>query len=146
MNPAPVCVGCREYEHCRDSFHSWIFFIIGLVSTVSVRMVAIFVGRNDLYAKAAWYIGVIGFFIFFLYKFNVDRARWHLVARTDVLSRIKRHEQLTDTDYAAVGAILCGLSSHKDRINYFFIFLTSVLTLAFAAYVDFIGPLISPAR
>lgn len=116
---------------------SWVYFAIGLVAAFSVRLVAVFMDYNVLYAKIAWYVGVIGFFIFFLNKFHVDTARSRLISARGITERLHRREQLNDDDYNVLGSIMCALSSNKDRINYLVIFSTSIITVAFAIYADF---------
>ena len=111
------CINCGEYKNCRDSFKSWIYFIIGLIATVSVRLVSLFMDYNVIYAKIAWYVGVIGFFIFFLYKFRVETNRAKLIIEKNLMSKIRGNRQLEEDDYGLVSSILCGLSSNKDRIN-----------------------------
>jgi hypothetical protein len=115
---------------------SWVYFAIGLVAAFSVRLVAVFMDYNILYAKIAWYVGVIGFFIFFLNKFSIDTARSRLIS-SSLVARLHRKESLSDDDYTTLDTILCALRSNKDRINYFVIFSTSILTVAFAVYADF---------
>lgn len=132
------CRTCGERVRCRDSSASWIFFFIGVVAAFSVRLVAVFMKHNMLYAKAAWYVGVIGFFIFFLYKYNVDTARARLIKKSGLPGKMRRRENLSADDYHLVGEILCSLSSKKDRVNYLIIFSTSVATILFALYEDFL--------
>lgn len=114
-----------------------MFFIIGLMATVSVRLVSLFMDYNIIYSKIAWYVGVIGFFVFFLYKFRVESNRADLILRRNLMNKIRENKGLEAEDYGLVSAILCGLSSNKDRINYIFIFGSSVLALLFAIYMDF---------
>ena len=132
-----TCVNCPEYRRCRDSMMSWVYFVIGLIAAFSVRLVAVFMEFNILYAKIAWYAGVIGFFFFFLNKFGADTARSRLIARRDIMGRLHKGEPLSKDDYDLLGTMLCALNSNKDRINYFVIFSTSILTIAFAVYADF---------
>jgi len=131
------CLKCSEYKNCGDSFKSWIFFIIGLLATVSVRLVSLFMDYNIIYSKIAWYVGVVGFFIFFLYKFRVDSARARFISSRDLMNKIRDNKGLEEEDFRLVSEILCGLSSNKDRINYIFIFGSSVMALLFAIYIDF---------
>lgn len=131
------CLNCSEYKNCSDSFKSWIFFIIGLLATVAVRMVTLFIDYNILYSKILWYIGVMGFFAFFLYKFQVEANRAKLIKEKDLMNKIKENKGLEKEEYGLISDILCGLSSNKDRINYIFIFGSSVLALLFAVYMDF---------
>lgn len=103
------CDDCMEYKRCRDSYASWIFFIIGLIATVAIRLVAVLMNVNAVYAKAAWYVGVSGFFVFFIFKFKVNQTRARLINRRDLVDKIHHERQLTKEDYSLVGAILCAL-------------------------------------
>lgn len=131
------CINCAQYKNCRDSFKSWIFFVIGLIATFAVRLVSILMDYSEVYAKIAWYVGVLGFFVFFLYKFNIDQARSRLIAREGLVNKINEAGALREKDYALIQSILCSLNSAKDRINYFVIFSTSIITFALALYLDF---------
>jgi hypothetical protein len=131
------CLDCREYRNCRDSFSSWIFFIIGIIATVAIRVVTVLIHLNPVYAKIAWYIGVGGFFAFFIYKFRVNQARYRLIKQHNLVAKISRQEQLSKDDYSLIGAVLCGLSSNKERLNYIFIFALSAVALVLAVYMDF---------
>ena len=131
------CIDCSEYKNCRDSFSSWIFFIIGLIATLAIRGVTVLMHMNPIYAKVAWYIGVSGFFVFFVYKFKVSQSRIRAISQGDLVDKINQGKQLTKEDYSLIGALLCGISSKKERINYFFIFGLSAVALALAIYMDF---------
>ena len=130
------CIDCSEYRNCKDSFVSWIFFIIGLIATVAIRVVTVLIGLNPVYGKIAWYIGVAGFFVFFVYKFRVNQTRSKLISQQDLVDKINQKKQLTNEDYSLISSILCGLSSKKERINYFFIFVLSAVALILAVYID----------
>ncbi len=132
------CLTCSELDKCRDSHASWIFFIIGLIATISIRVVTVLIEINPLYGKAAWYTGVGGFFIFFVYKFRVNRARAELIKKNKLADKVNTKSALTDQDYRLISGILCSLSSKKETINYFFIFGLSAVALALAIYFDFI--------
>lgn len=130
------CIDCLEYKRCKDSYTSWIFFIIGLIATIALRIVIVLMHLNPVYGKAAWYIGVGGFFIFFLYKYRISQSRSSLISRLGIVDRLNAREQLTEEDYGIIGLILCSLSSKKERINYFFIFGLSAVALIIALYID----------
>ena len=132
------CLNCQEYKNCKDSFTSWIFFIIGIIATLAVRVVTILVYYNPVYAKLAWYIGISGFFIFFIYKFKVGQARSKIIKKLELTDKINKQEQLSTDDYKVIGNILCSLSSKKERINYMLIFALSAIALVFAIFIDFI--------
>ena len=132
------CTNCSQRKHCSDSFVSWIFFIIGLIATVAIRIVTVLMNINALYGKISWYIGVGGFLIFFIYKFNVNRALAKLIDKENLIEKARTKKQLSHQEYNLIAAILCSLKSEKERINYFFIFAVSAIALLFAIYFDFI--------
>ena len=132
------CLTCVEYKRCRDSYASWIFFVIGLVATIAIRAVTVLIHLDPVYGKVAWYIGVGGFLLFFVYKFRVSQARSRAVAQANLIDKINAQKQLTQEDYSLISAMLCALSSKKERINYLFIFALSAIALVLAVYMDFI--------
>jgi len=131
------CINCVEYKRCKDSSTSWIFFIIGLIATIAIRLVTVLIHINPIYGKISWYIGVGGFGLFFIYKFQITQARTKQINQQDILNKINQKTPLAEEDYRLISAILCGLSSQKERINYFFIFGVSALALIIALYIDF---------
>ena len=132
------CLNCSEYKNCRDSFSSWIFFIIGMVATIALRVVTVLMHVNPAYGQISWYIGVAGFFIFFVYKFRIDRARHKLILKRGLMDKISQGGEIAEDDRQLIGSILCSLSSNKDRINYFLIFVSSAVALIVALYFDFL--------
>ncbi len=132
------CLNCSEYKHCRDSFNSWIFFIIGMIATIALRVVTVLMHLKLIYGQIAWYVGVFGFFIFFVYKFRIDRARYKLIVKRGLIDKISEGDKVTEDDRRLIGAILCSLSSNKDRINYFLIFASSAVAIIVALYFDFL--------
>ena len=132
------CINCIEYKRCRDSYTSWIFFIIGLIATVAIRVVTVLMHVNPVYGKIAWYIGVSGFFLFFVYKFKVNHTRSRFIEQKNLVRKFHNQEQLTEEDYNVIGSILCALSSKKERLNYIFIFGLSAIALILALYFDFL--------
>ncbi len=132
------CIDCSEYNDCKDSFSSWIFFIIGIVATIAIRVVTVLIHMDPIYAKIAWYIGIGGFFIFFIYKFRISLNRTRAINKQNIVDKINNMKQLMKEDYGVVSAILCGLSSRKETINYIFIFGLSAKALILAVYMDFL--------
>ena len=131
------CLSCGQRKNCQDSSSSWFFFIIGIIATIALRVVTVLMHVSPIYGKIAWYVGVGGFFIFFVYKFKVIKAKALLINQKDLMNKIANQEQLVKDDYIVIKEILCGLSSKKDSFNYFFIFALSALALLTAIYIDF---------
>jgi len=132
------CLNCSEYKNCRDSFASWIFFIIGMVATIALRVVTVLMHLNPVYGQAAWYVGVAGFFIFFVYKFRIERSRYKLIVKRGLMEKVSGGSEIAEEDRRLISSILCALSSNKDRVNYFLIFASSAVALIIALYFDFL--------
>lgn len=133
-----ICHDCFKLKKCKDPAISWIFFFIAIVAVIAIRAVNVVLDFNPMLAKIFWYVGVIGFFVFFIYKYKYDSAIQKELTKTKLVDRMLIKDKLDDHDYEILGTILCKLSSKKDRINYFFIFFFSGLALALAIYTDFI--------
>jgi len=131
------CINCSEYKRCEESSVSWVFFIIGIIATIAVRVVTVLIHVNPLYGQIAWYIGVAGFLVFFVYKFRVDHTRSRLIRNSKLMDKISQSDKIEKDDRALISSVLCALSSNKDSINYFVIFISSAIALVIAVYFDF---------
>ena len=131
------CIDCAQYKNCKDTHTSWVFVVIGMIATISIRVVTVLMHINPIYGKIAWYIGVGGFLVFFVYRFKVSQGRAKLINQKGLMDKITNQKQLAKDDYDNIEELLCGLVSKKERVNYFFIFIVSALALLFAVYLDF---------
>ena len=139
MNEEKECIDCPEHDYCRDSKLSWVLFAIALIATIAMRIIEPLKLINSSYGKIAWYTGVIGFFIFFSYKTSIDQKRAENITRTDLSSKIRAGKTLDKSDYETLDSILCSLTSKKDRINFMFIAVFSLVALFIVVYFDIFG-------
>jgi len=112
-----------------------IFFLLGLIATFAIRVVTVLMHLEPVYRKIDWYIGLIGFFLFFVYIFKVGHTRAKHIEEIALAGKISKNEPLSCNDYALINSIPCGLGSKKERINCFFIFFLSVIALILAIYI-----------
>lgn len=134
------CRKCPGYKGCRDAFSSWVFLFIGLIATVSIRLVNVVLGISELWAKLLWYIGIAGFLVYFLYKFRQENLAKKELLRLRLKEKLHSSGELDCEEREFISAILCRIGSQKDLINYFFIFFTSGIALLLGIYQDFIRP------
>ncbi|MBM3254947.1 MAG: hypothetical protein FJZ08_01420 [Candidatus Omnitrophica bacterium] len=109
-----------------------------MVATIALRVVTVLTHLDPAYGQIAWYVGVAGFLIFFVYKFKVERARYKLIVSRNLMDKVSQADKIEKEDRQLLGSILCALCSNKDRINYFLIFVSSALALIVAVYFDFL--------
>ena len=132
------CTNCAEYKRCKESAASLIFFIRGLIAIIAVRAVTILEHVKPIYGKLAWYVGILGFFIYFAYKYKIEYNRSRLIKTSKLVDKILQGNSIEEADRQMIGSVLCALSSSKDRINYFIIFSSSAVVLIIAFYLDFL--------
>lgn len=133
------CRACGQYANCRDNWLSWLFFIIGLVATVAIRVVDLLYHWGPFWGKLAWYIGVGGFLVFFLYKYRQNARQKKELAASGLKAKLAGQEPLDKDDYRRLDQLFCRLSSPQETINYFFIFAASLAALALALFFDLTG-------
>ncbi|MFN3966255.1 MAG: hypothetical protein ACK4JE_00955 [Endomicrobiia bacterium] len=126
----------KFYKICEDSPITTLFFIIGLIATIAIRAIGIAGLFNETLIKILWYIGVIGFLLFFLYKYKTENTRRKILIENNILEKLGMNSELTEKDKVVLTAIMCGLISKKDTINYFVIFFSSTISLVIAVLFD----------
>jgi hypothetical protein len=123
---------------CRDSALSWIFLLIGVIATISIRVVNLVLHFGVFWPKFFWYLGVAGFFLYFLYKFREDKILRRSLAKHQIHRKLSDAGSLDLAEKDFLRIMLCRMQSNKDAINYFFIFASSAIVLLLAVYQDFI--------
>ncbi|MBN3040077.1 MAG: hypothetical protein JW867_03040 [Candidatus Omnitrophica bacterium] len=132
------CKDCAGRQACQNEIKSWVFVVIGLMATVSIRVVTVLMSFSEFYGKVAWYIGVLGFILFFWYKYKVFKQRADYIEKNNLIRKISGGESLTAEEKTGITNILCTIRSNKERINFYFIFVASFIALLLAVYIDFI--------
>lgn len=132
------CLNCQALDSCQDSALSWIFLLVGVVATISVRLVTLVSGFGAFWPKFFWYLGVGGFFLYFLYKFREDKVLREELEKYQINRKLSAGEFLEPEEKEFLRILFCRLRSNKDAINYFFIFSSSAIVLLLAVYQDFI--------
>lgn len=134
----PKCVNCYEYLDCRESSWSWILFAVGIVATIATRVIQPLNIINPLYGKIAWYTGILGFFVFFLFQYRAHHNRHKVIEEQRLIPKIKNKQTFSKEDYEALNALFCDVTSKQDKINFIFISIFSVLALVIALVFDII--------
>lgn len=105
------------------------FFWSGIVATFSYRIIVILNNYSKAWAQMAWYIGTVGFVIYFLHRYQISEKRAQLIRQEDLIAKTKNDP--------ALQYILKTLLSTKEKWNYIFIFVMSVVAFIIGLYLDF---------
>lgn len=113
------------------------FFWVGIAATFCYRLIVVLNFYNETWMLVAWYVGTIGFIIYFMHRFQVSERRAKIIAERNLLQKVETLN-VADDDKQAFRYLLGGLRTSKERWNYIFIFTMSGLALVAGIILDFV--------
>lgn len=105
------------------------FFILGLISAIAFRAIIIFQHLEPRWVRPVWYIGAIGYFLFFLYRYKITKKRKRAVEEYRLIEKITADACLSDKDREAVLYLLKSIRFSLEDLNYAIIFILSVIAM-----------------
>lgn len=114
------------------------YFWCGIIATIAYRIIIIFTDTQIFWIRLCWYIGTIGFVIYFIHRYQISEKRSSLVRVRKLDQKVDEMSNIDLEDKEALHYIFKSLSVSSERINYIVIFVTSVLALLAGIYLDFI--------
>jgi len=108
----------------------YAFFVLGLISAIAFRAIIIFQHLEPAWVRPVWYIGTVGYFLFFLYRYLITRKRKHAIERYQLIEKLKQNACLQEEDREVVLYLLSSLKYSLEDVNYALIFILSVLAIA----------------
>ncbi len=115
------------------------FFWIGIIATIAYRIVIVLAHADPVWLKTSWYIGTVGFIIYFWHRYQISELRSSLIKQNQLGAKITQIHTLSADDKESLEYIFKTLQSSKERWNYIFIFVSSGLALLVGIYLDFIA-------
>jgi len=106
------------------------FFLVGLLSSVAFRAILFLQKYAPRYVRPVWYFGVIGYMVFFIYRYYISQRRKRAIARSGLIEKIGAGTQLTPEERAANLYLLNSIRKSQEDWNYFAIFILSLLAMA----------------
>ncbi|MCK5233101.1 MAG: hypothetical protein KAR13_22700 [Desulfobulbaceae bacterium] len=107
-----------------------LFFAIGLLSAVAFRTLIVFTHTYEELFRPVWYMGTIGYILFFLYRYAISQKRKRAIERYGLISKLKQQAPFSREEREVVIYLLSSLRKSREHLNYLFIF-----ALSFAAIV-----------
>lgn len=114
------------------------FFWSGIIATILYRAIIVLANVDQGLLKGAWYVGTIGFILYFAHRYQVANRRAKLVASYKLSERVVASKDFNDEEKSAMQYILGTLLSSKEKWNYICIFVTSAIALVWGVFADFI--------
>lgn len=127
----------NKVVHVNSPFIRNFFFVTGLVATLTYRAIIVLNHISNTLVLVAWYVGTIGFIIYFSHRYRVSEKRSHLIRQHDLVLKVSQAKEFSTEDKAAMQYIVRTLVSTKEKWNYIFIFVTSGIALIIGIILDF---------
>lgn len=114
------------------------FFWAGIIATFAYRAIVVVNNYSHFWAQIFWYIGTIGFIIYFIHRYQISENRARLIKEYGLDTKIKNIDGLKAEEKEAMEYIFTTLQSSKEKWNSIFIFASSFVALILGIYLDFI--------
>ncbi len=122
--------------HKESSAAKLTYFWIGIIAALAYRVIIVLNFYEPIWVKIAWYVGTIGFVIYFWSRYRVVKQFNQLIQEQKLTSAIKRAKGISENQREALQYLVETLKKTKAHINYQLIFLFSALALIAGVYLD----------
>jgi hypothetical protein len=104
--------------------------MLGLLSAVAFRIIILFQRLEPSWVRPMWYAGVVGYLVFFLYRYGISRKRKKAITDYKLIEKLRDNACLSDEDREVVTYLLSSIQKSMEDLNYYIIFILSVLAIA----------------
>lgn len=114
------------------------YFWSGIIATLAYRIIIVLNSYDPVWVQVAWYIGTVGFVIYFIHRYDISEKRARIINDCDLENKVAGLKALSSDDKQAIKYIFTTLKSTKEKWNYIFIFALSGLALIAGILMDFV--------
>lgn len=125
-----------EEVYQQPSSLRWFFFVVGIIATLAYRIIIVLNLYDPLWVKVSWYIGTIGFILYFGYLYNLQSKRADLVTQYNLLEVVKKMKGIKVKQKEALKFIVKSNVTSKAKWNSAVIFILSSLALIVGIILD----------
>ena len=111
------------------------FFWVGIIATIAYRIIIVLNLYSPFLVKIAWYIGTIGFVLYFGHRYSIAKKRANLVKDYNLINALENCDIKSEQKQALRYLVETSLTS-KSRFNSGFIFILSFLALILGIVLD----------
>lgn len=120
----PILEECSPHP-----FQSYGLFTIGLIAAICYRVLVVFEHVSPTWVRPLWYIGSIGFLIFFIHRYQVSRKRHNAIKKYQLIQKLKSTNKLEYEERAAVIELLTSLDKSLEKYNFMAIFVLTIIAI-----------------
>ncbi|MEW6740831.1 MAG: hypothetical protein AB1325_13125 [Nitrospirota bacterium] len=74
----------------------YCFFALGIISAIAFRAIIVFQRLEPSWVRPVWYVGVLGYMVFFLYRYYISEKRKKAIEKFQLIEKVKANACLTD--------------------------------------------------
>lgn len=104
-------------------------FLIGLLSSVAFRAIILFQKFHPSWVRPVWYFGVLGYMLFFIYRYYISLRRKRAIADSHIIEKIREGVSLDVSDREAALYLLNSIRKSQEDWNYLAIFALSMIAI-----------------
>lgn len=109
------------------------FFLCGIIATIAYRIIFLL---DPFWVKVSWYIGTIGFILYFWHRSYIETKRAKLVKDHNLVNAVNKSD-ISQEEKIAVSYLVETSLTSKARYNSAFIVVVSILALVASILIDF---------
>lgn len=110
----------------------------GIIATLAYRIIIVLTNTGNFWIKLSWYIGTIGFIIYFIHRYQISEKRAEIIRKYRLEEKTRQLENLSAEDKEAMKYIFHSLHVSSEKIIFIVIFVSSALALLAGIYLDFL--------
>lgn len=111
------------------------FFWTGIIATIAYRIIVVLNMYSPVWVKIAWYIGTVGFVLYFWHRYRIAKKRADLVKNHKLVEAVENSNIKGNKKTALHYLVKTSLTS-KSRWNSGLIFLLSLAALILGIVLD----------
>ncbi len=81
------------------------------------------------WVRPVWYFGVVGYILFFLYRFEITKTRKKAISDYGLIEKVE-NKTLSDEDRKVLIYLLSSIKVSLEDMNYALIFFLSIVAIA----------------
>jgi CDP-diglyceride synthetase len=129
----------KNKNQVNKKYYRISIFLIGILATLAYRLIVVLNHYGQIYVAIAWYIGTIGFILYFAHRYQIEKKRNKLIKKLQLKKKISEGRVLNQDEKKVLVYIFSSLKSSLSQYNYVAIFVLSALALLYAIFYDLIN-------
>lgn len=127
----------KKTPHTYPAYIIHGFFLIGFVSAFAFRSIIVLERLEPAWVRPVWYIGVLGYIGFFLYRYSISKKRKGVIKKYNLTEKVRADKCFSEEEREVIIYLLSSIRKSREDMNYLVIFVLSVLAVLIDVFFSF---------